>query len=41
MHATSTNFECNIHEEVEIESSNPNRQLIFDVAGPDFNATRS
>ena len=38
MHATSTNFECNIHEEVDTESSNPYRQLILDAARPDFNA---
>ena len=37
VHATSTNFECNIHEEVDTESSNPYRQLIIDAAGPGFN----
>ena len=38
MHVTSTNFECNIHEEVVTESSNPYRQLILDASGLDFNA---
>ena len=37
VHATSTNFECNIHEEVDTESSNPYRQLIIDAVGPGFN----
>ena len=41
MHATSTNSECNIHEEVVTESSNPYRQLILDVIGYDFNASGS
>ena len=36
MHATSTNFECNIHEEVDTESSNPYRQLILDAVGLDL-----
>ena len=37
VHATSTNFECNIHEEVDTKSSNPYRQLIIDAARPGFN----
>ena len=41
MHATSTNSECNFHEEVNTKSSNPYRQLILDIVGPDFNATGS
>ena len=40
VHATSTNSKCNIHGEVDTESSNPYRQMILDMAGPDFNATR-
>ena len=41
MPATSTNFECNINEEVDTKSSNPYRQLILDAAGLDFNTTGS
>ena len=41
MHATSTNSECNIHEEVVTESSKPYRQLILDVIGSDFHASGS
>ena len=39
MHVTSTNFECNIHKEVDIKSSNPCQQLILNATRPDFNAT--
>ena len=38
VHAISTNSECNIHEEMDTESSNPYQQLILNVVGLDFNA---